>query len=70
MTRLGKNIDVKGSTTHIIYALKMGEKYEKRYKMHFKNPDINPFDMQHEAWLINEEWKQPVLEAIDRCMSD
>lgn len=68
VTRLGKNIDVEGTIVHIIYALKMGPKYEKRYKMHFKNPDIICFDMQHEAWLFNKKWRQPLLDAIDKCM--
>ena len=46
----------------------MGEKYEKRYYKHFRDPDIIPFDMPHEAWLFNKQWKQPVLDAIDALM--
>lgn len=39
-----------------------------RYKLHFKNPDIIRFDMQHEAWLFDKKWRQPLLDTIDKCM--
>ena len=52
------------TTVHVIYALKMGPKYEKRYLRHFRNPDILRFDMQHEAWIFQKEWTQPILDAI------
>ena len=32
----------------------MGKKYKKRYEMHFANPDICEFDMQHEQWLFGD----------------
>lgn len=67
-TPLEDDIHVDGTTVHIIYAEKMGEKYLKRYHQHFRNPDIIPFDMAHEAWLFNKVWKQPVLDAIDKLM--
>ena len=69
ITPLEDDIHVDGTTIHIIYAKKMGEKYLKRYEQHFRNPDIIPFDMPHEAWLFSNTWKQPVLDAIDRIMS-
>ncbi len=69
ITPLEDDIHVDGTTIHIIYAQKMGEKYLKRYEQHFRNPDIIPFDMPHEAWLFSNTWKQPVLDAIDRIMS-
>lgn len=47
---------------------KMGRKYEKRYYQHFRDPDVIPFDMPHEAWLFNRKWKGPVLDAIDERM--
>ena len=46
----------------------MGPKYEKRYRKHFRNPDIIPFDMQHEAWIFQSEWTKPILDAIADCM--
>lgn len=64
VTPLENDIHVDGTTVHIIYALKMGPKYEKRYRKHFRNPDIIPFDMQHEAWIFQSEWTQPILDAI------
>ena len=69
VTPLEDDIHVDGTTVHVVYALKMGEKYGQRYRRHFRNPDIMSFDMQHEAWLFQKAWRQPVLEAIDRRMS-
>jgi len=68
ITPLENDIHVDGTTVHIIYAQKMGEKYLKRYHQHFRAPDIIPFDMPHEAWLFSNTWKQPVLDAIDDLM--
>ena len=68
VTPLEDDIHVEGTTVHVIYALKMGPKYEKRYLKHFRDPDILRFDMQHEAWIFQRAWTQPILEAIDRCM--
>lgn len=69
VTPLQNGIYVKDTVIHIIYALKMGTKYEKRYYQHFRNPHILRFDMQHEAWLFQKKWRQPVLDAIERCMA-
>ena len=68
VTPLEDNIDIDGTVIHVIYALKMGKKYEKRYLKHFADPDIIRFDMQHEAWMFEAKWRQPVIDAIDRCM--
>ena len=69
LTHLDKDIYVEGTTTHFIYANKMGEKYLKRYKKYFRNPDIREFDMQHEQWLFgSSEYAIPVLKAIDEFM--
>jgi len=68
VTPLEDDIHVEGTTVHIIYALKMGPKYEKRYLQHFRNPDIIRFDMQHEAWIFQSQWTQPILDAIAERM--
>ncbi len=69
ITCLPNGISVPHTKVHIIYALKMGKKYEKRYKKYFANPDIRPFAMQHEAWLFGDKkWETPVLSAIDEWM--
>ena len=47
----------------------MGKKYKKRYEMHFANPEICEFDMQHEQWLFGDNtWTAPVLQAVDSFM--
>jgi pimeloyl-ACP methyl ester carboxylesterase len=62
VTPLEDNIDVPGTTVHIFYATKMGEEYEKRYRQHFKNPDIRRYDLQHEELLVcnPENWASEV----------
>lgn len=54
VTPLEDEISVPGTAVHIFYALKMGEKYEERYRRHFKDPDIRRHDMQHEELLVRE----------------
>ena len=68
-TRLPKDIAVPGTIIHVIYALKMGPKYEKRYLAHFRDPDIRRFEMSHEAWLFQKGWREPVLKCIEACMA-
>ena len=69
ITYLDDDIHVDHTKVHFIYARKMGEKYLKRYKKYFRDPDIREFDMQHEQWLFGgEEYSRPVLEAIDEFM--
>ena len=68
VTQLEDDIHVDGTTVHIIYALKMGPKYKKRYLRHFRNPDIIRFDMQHEAWIFQSKWTQSILDAISERM--
>ena len=47
----------------------INEKYLKRYKKYFRDPDIREFNMQHEQWLFGgEQYTAPVLEAIDEFM--
>ena len=69
LTHLEDDISVEHTKAHFIYANKMGEKYLKRYKRYFHDPDIREFDMQHEQWLFGEaEYSVPVLKAIDEFM--
>ena len=35
---------------------------------YFKNPDIHPFNMQHEAWMFEKKWREPVVNMICECM--
>lgn len=66
LTHLENGIEVDNTKVHFIYASKMGPKYLKRYKKHFKNPEIKEFDMNHEQWLFGDErYTVPVLQAID-----
>lgn len=69
LTHLEDDIQVEHTIAHFIYANKMGEKYLRRYKKYFHNPDIREFNMQHEQWLFGgEEYAVPVLQAIDEFM--
>ena len=68
VTPLADGIHADGTAVHIVYALKMGEKYGARYRRHFRDPDIHAFDMKHEVWLYDETWRQPVLDMIFACM--
>ena len=68
VTPLADDIHVDSTTIHVICALQMGEKYGRRYRQHFRDPDIHEFDMKHEVWLYDDKWKQPVLDMIDECM--
>ena len=70
LTHLEDDINVEHTKAHFIYANKMGEKYLKRYKKYFHDPDIREFDMQHEQWLLGEkEYSEPVLKVIDEFMN-
>ena len=69
LTHLEDDIYVEHTRAHFIYANKMGEKYLKRYKKYFRNPDIREFNMQHEQWLFGgDEYALPVLKVIDEFM--
>lgn len=52
VTPLKEDICAPGTKVHCFYAVKMGEKYEKRYMKHFASPDIRRHDMRHEELLI------------------
>ena len=61
--------DEADTENYVFYAKKMGEKYLKRYKKYFRDPEIREFDMQHEQWLFGgEQYTAPVLQAIDEFM--
>ena len=66
VTPLPDKIDVPGTEIHIFYALKMGEKYRKRYERHFANPVIHEQDLQHEELLAcyPERWAQLVKDIM------
>ena len=69
LTWLKDDIHVEHTKVHFIYARKMGEKYLKRYRKYFRDPEIREFDMQHEQWLFGgEQYTAPVLKAIDEFM--
>ena len=69
LTHLKDDIHVENTKVHFIYANKMGEKYLKRYKKYFRDPDIREFNMQHEQWLFGgEQYTAPVLKVIDEFM--
>ena len=69
LTWLDADIHVEHTKVHFIYAEKMGEKYLKRYRKHFRDPEIRAFDMRHEQWLFGgEQYAAPVLQAIDEFM--
>lgn len=69
LTWLKDDIHVDHTKVHFIYARKMGEKYLKRYRKYFREPEIREFDMQHEQWLFGgEQFAEPVLKAIDEFM--
>ena len=70
LTWLEDDIYVEGTKVHFIYANKMGEKYLKRYKKYFRDPEIREFSMQHEQWVFGgDEYAVPVLKAIDEFMN-
>ena len=62
VTPLETGISVPGTTVHCFFAVKMGEKYVDRYKHHFKAPDIQRHDMQHEELLFchPEQWVKEI----------
>ena len=71
LTHLKDDIYVEHTKVHFIYANRMGEKYLKRYKKYFRNPEIREFNMQHEQWLLGEDkYREPVLKAIDEFMQE
>lgn len=65
VTPLEDGISVPGTVVHIFYAVKMGEKYEKRYLWHFRAPDIRRHDRQHEELLIAAPWEWAA--EVRRC---
>lgn len=63
-TKVGRQIRVPGTTIHVFYAKKMGEKYLKRYLEYFADPDICEFDLRHEELLLDaDQWTQAVCKV-------
>ena len=62
VTPLADHIFVPGTTVHCFFAARMGEEYLRRYRQHFRNPDICRHEMQHEELLIcyPERWAEEV----------
>ena len=67
VTKIQHRIDVPGTTIHVFYATKMGKKYEKRYCIYFKNPNIRRHNMQHEELFCchSAEWVEEVRKAVE-----
>ena len=65
VTPLEDSIAVPVTTVHCFYAAKMGEEYLHRYQMHFVNPVIHIFDMEHEELLVlyPQQWSEKVKEV-------
>ena len=65
ITPLDEQISADGTTIHVFYAQKMGEKYLERYHKHFKNSHIVTHDLRHEELLLcyPEMW----VEEIEKC---
>ena len=68
VTPLDERIKADGTTVHIFYALQMGEKYRKRYLLHFAGPDIIEQDYGHEELLFfyPEEWVKEIRKYCDQ----
>ena len=63
-TPVGEQISAPGTTIHVFYALKMGEKYRARYLKYFADPDIREYDLLHEELLLDaDRWTKEVCSA-------
>ena len=71
-TSVGEHISVPGTTIHVFYAKKMGEKYLERYRKCFADPDICEFDLQHEELLAvyPDDWVKVIAEICNRKQGD
>lgn len=67
ITPLDMDIAVPGTRVHIFYAVKMGTQYEERYRLHFRDPDIRRYDLQHEELLARypERWTEEIRQCCD-----
>ncbi len=66
ITPLPDNICIDGTKVHIFYALKMGEKYARRYARHFRNADIRMQNLEHEELLLcqPDAWVKEVKACV------
>lgn len=62
VTPIEKGLEVPDTKIHCFFAAKMGEKYLERYRLHFSNPDIRRYDLQHEELLMRfpEKWAEEI----------
>lgn len=69
VTPLPAHISVPGTKVHILYALKMGEKYRARYERHFPDADMIERNLRHEELLAvyPDQWIQ-LIEKL--CFPD
>lgn len=51
VTKLEDHISAPGTVIHVFFSTRMGEKYLKRYRRHYAEPDIIPLNFGHEGWL-------------------
>lgn len=67
VTPLPDKIDVTGTEIHILYALKMGEKYRARYERHFAHPIIHEHDLRHEELLAcyPAQWAELIKNIVE-----
>ncbi len=66
VTKIPDKIEVKNTQIHILYALKMGEKYLFRYEKHFASPVIHRLDYKHEELLFDypKDWVKFIKEIL------
>ena len=71
-TPLADGIEAPGTAVHCFYAVKMGEKYLRRYQRHFRRPDIRRHDLQHEELLCSypEEWAREIRRCCQMPVRD
>lgn len=69
ITPLPDKISVEGTEIHILYALKMGEKYRARYLQHFADPILHEMDLRHEELLAvyPDKWVELVSKISQTC---
>lgn len=65
VTKLDDQISVPGTKIHVFHSEKMGEKYLKRYRRHYADPQIIPFPCGHEGWLGNPNL---MIKTFHSCM--
>ena len=72
ITPLPDQIDPSGTQIHILYALKMGEKYRARYKNILQDRSCMNWIYQHEELLAvyPDDWVKVIAEICNRKQGD